>query len=40
MNGRSLIACVRGCLNNPFNKLQTDNLDLKVGFLLFLGLSF
>ena len=35
MNGRSLVACVHGSLNNPFNKLQTDNSDLQEGFLLF-----
>lgn len=28
MNGRSLVACVHGSPNNPFNKLQTDNSDL------------
>ena len=26
--------------NNPFNKLQTDNWDLKAGFLPLLGSSF
>ena len=40
MNGRNLIACVHGSPNNPFDKLQTDNSDLKAGFLLFLGSSF
>ena len=40
MNGRSLIACVHGSPNNPFNKLQRDNSDLKSGLLAFPGFQF